>query len=294
MTGHGAVVLTFHAEDLFGSDYSHNQSISELRRWFFGRGGAMAVASGMGVRVSRERVTERAMVEPGQLVMPFYLVCDVSRSMVGDMQGLNDNIRRLWLAVVSQPVVDDVTQIGILTFSDSAKVVLPLGQMSLHDDVPALSAEGGTNYGAAFRLLAQTIVQDAASLRAQGYRVYRPCTFFLSDGEPSDSDWDMTFRATLTYDAATGRGLKAHPVLVTLGFRDASEHVLRKLAYPLEKGRWYHSKRHDVQGALRDLFDVVMHSVIGSGMSVSSGQSAHAQLASTSASGVSSGYSEWI
>jgi uncharacterized protein YegL len=223
------------------------------------------------MKMSGEWVTERVMVEPGQLVMPFYLVCDVSRSMANDMQELNEGIRRLRRAVVSEPIVDDVAQIGILTFSDSAKVVMRLGQMSLYD-IPVLSAEGGANYGAAFRLLAQTIAQDVAGLKEQGYKVYRPCVFFLSDGEPSDPDWDRTFRETLTYDVATGRGMKTHPVFVPFGFRDASEYVLRRLAYPPGKGRWYHSKSHSVEVALRGILDTIMNSVIGSGMSVRMGE----------------------
>lgn len=248
----------------------------------------------MAVAMSGEWVPERQTVDPGQLVMPFYLVCDVSYSMVNDMPELNDGIRRLRRAVVSEPVVDDVAQIGILTFSDSAKVVLPLSQMSWND-VPVLSAEGGTNYGAAFRLLSQVIAQDAASLKAQGYKVYRPCVFFLSDGEPSDSDWDRTFRDTLTYDAVNGRGMKAHPVFVPFGFRDASEHVLRRLAYPLGKGKWYHSKSHSVEVALRGILDVIMNSVIGSGMSVSTGQPTLVQPTPAPDSGITSGDPEaWI
>jgi uncharacterized protein YegL len=215
--------------------------------------------------MSGERVTERALVEPGQLVMPFYLVCDVSRSMANDMQDLNNGIRRLRRAVVSDPVVDDVAQIGILTFSDLAKVVLPLGQMSWND-VPVLFAEGGSSYGSAFRLLARVIVQDITALKAQGFKVYRPCAFFLSAGEPSDPDWARTFRDTLTaYDGATGRGMKTYPIFVPFGFRDASANVLRRLAYPSGKSKWYHAKSHSVEEALSGILAVIMTSVIGSG-----------------------------
>jgi uncharacterized protein YegL len=212
--------------------------------------------------------------------MPFYLVCDVSYSMAFDMPKLNDGIQRIRRAVASHPVVDDVAQIGVLTFSDSSKVVVPLSQMSAYD-VPVLYAEGGTNYGAAFRLLAQTISQDIANLRAQRYEVYRPCAFFLTAGEPLDPDWDRTFRDTLTYDAAIGRGMKSYPVFVPFGFRDAPEHVLRKLAYPPEKGRWYHSKSHDPEEALRGILSFVMNSVIRSGRSPSAGRPTLAQQAPT-------------
>ena len=38
---------------------------------------------------------ERIAVNQGQLVMPFYLICDVSDSMSQDMGALNDGVRRL-------------------------------------------------------------------------------------------------------------------------------------------------------------------------------------------------------
>ena len=71
-----------------------------------------------------EQFRERTWAEQGQLVMPFYLVCDVSYSMTNDMVALNEGVRRLRRAIVSEPVVDDVAQIRTTTLSDIAKVAL--------------------------------------------------------------------------------------------------------------------------------------------------------------------------
>ena len=38
--------------------------------------------------MSEEQVKESAAVEPGQIVMPFYLVCDVSASMTSTCRRL--------------------------------------------------------------------------------------------------------------------------------------------------------------------------------------------------------------
>jgi uncharacterized protein YegL len=237
---------------------------------------------------------ERAVVEPGQLVMPFYLLCDVSISMTDDMVALNEAVQRLRRAIVSEPAVDDVAHIGIMTFSEQGKVVVPLGQMSEHG-VPALTVEGGTNYGAAFRLLAQTITHDTESLKAQKYKVYRPCAFFLSDGEPLDRDWEATFRATLTYDPSTGTGMKGHPVFVPYGFRDAPEHVLRRLAYPMGRAKWYYCKSSDIGDALKGILDIIMNTVITSGNSAGSGQPAVVQQAPATDSGIAWGDPEpWV
>src|SRR4051794_21597157 len=149
--------------------------------------------------------------------MPFYIVCDVSYSMSGDMGHLNEALQGLHRAIVAEPVVDDVARISVLTFSDGAAVVTPLDQLS-GTTLPTLTVQGGTNYGAAFRLLAQTIDADAAELKRQGYKTYRPCAFFLTDGMPGDQGWGASFVSTLTYNKETGQGMKNHPIFVPFGF----------------------------------------------------------------------------
>ena len=239
------------------------------------------------------KVRERSGVEQGQLVMPFYLICDVSYSMSQDMGSLNDGVRRLRRAIVAEPVVDDVAQVCVMSFSDTARIVMPMGQMS-EQQVPELLVEGGTYYGEAFRALAAAIGQDTARLRADGYRVYRPCAFFLTDGEPNDRDWHQVFAGTLTYDRESGRGMKAHPIFVPFGFRDAPEDVLRQLAYPKDRGKWYHAKTDDVDQALKGILDIIMNTVVASAHTAGPGQSATiAQQPPAKGSGIEQGDSEY-
>lgn len=240
--------------------------------------------------MTEETVQERSGPEEGQIVMPFYLVCDVSASMSGDMPTLNAGIRKLRRAIVGQPQVDDVAQIGIIEFSSTAQVVLPLGRMS-EEQMPTLQAQATTNYGAAFLLLAQTIQQDIARLKAQRLKVYRPCAYFLTDGLPTDGSWLQTFTSTLTYDKASGTGMKAHPLFIPFGFRDASEAVLNKLAYPAGKGQWFHMKSHNIEEALTGILNMIMTSVISSGLSVPAGSPTTALP--TPPSGVLSGPSQY-
>jgi uncharacterized protein YegL len=209
--------------------------------------------------------------EPGQLVMPFYLICDVSYSMYREMAALNEGVKRLRRAIVAEPTVDDVAQVCIMTFSDTAKVVVPMGPMS-ESEFTELTPENATNYGAAFRKLAETIVQDHARLREKDYRVYRPCAFFLTDGLPTDPDWHRTFVSTLTYDQRTGRGMKAHPIFVPFGFRDASEEILGQLAYPPDRATPYHAKSDAIETVLKGVLDIIMKTVVSSGRSVSAGE----------------------
>lgn len=238
------------------------------------------------------RAKKGPIAAEGQIVMPFYLICDVSYSMYNDMLALNDNIKRLRRAIIAEPVVDDIVQFCVMTFSDSARVVMPMDQMS-EGEIPALSVEGGTNYGAAFRLLAQTIMADSAGFRAQGYRVYRPCAFFFTDGEPLDNDWHQTFTETLTYDRASGHGMKACPVFVPFGLRDASDNVLKQLAYPPERSKWYKARNATIEQVLRDIVGIIMATVITSGTSGSAGQPALSLQPPPQGSGIVLGDSEY-
>jgi uncharacterized protein YegL len=213
-----------------------------------------------------ERTREHRSVEQGQIVMPFYIGADVSISMDPDMAALNAGLRTLQQAIVSEPVVDDVARLSVITFSDQARVVQPLGQVS-DGEVPTLTSEGGTNYGEFFRVLAQTIEADRQRLKAQGYKIFRPCVFFLTDGEPLDGGWATSFKQHLTYDKATGHGNASHPIFIPFGFRDAPEPVMRQLAYPAERGRWYMARTSSVKEALEGVLGVIMGTVIDSSMS---------------------------
>jgi uncharacterized protein YegL len=208
-----------------------------------------------------KRRHESTSLAPGGPVMPFYLICDASGSLHGEIAPLRGNLERLRRAIVSGPVVDDVAQFCIISFSDVAKVLTPMGQMS---GIPALTAVGGANYGGAFSLLAQCIERDSRNLKAQGYKVYRPCAFFFTASEPSDSDWHDAFINTLTYDHKTGLGMKKYPIFVPFGFRGVPESVLGKLAYPPERGRWYHENNASVEEAVRDISGMIMKTVITS------------------------------
>jgi uncharacterized protein YegL len=215
--------------------------------------------------VTVEKVAEHVGAEQGAMVMPFYLVCDVSQSMTPYMAALNEALEGLRRAIVTDPAVDDTARICVMVFSEIAQVIVPLSQMS-ETPAPTLTPQGGTNYGVAFHQLARRIDYDTESLKQQGLKVYRPCVFFLTDGEPMDGDWEQSFRATLTYNQSTGQGMKGHPIFVPLGFNEARRAIVAKLAYPLERGKWYMAEHTSPAEALHALFDVITKTVITSGL----------------------------
>ncbi|WP_150241580.1 vWA domain-containing protein [Nocardiopsis quinghaiensis] len=160
-----------------------------------------------------------------QQILPFYLVCDESASMDGvPVQAINDALPDLHRTIGANPVVSDKAHFAIIAFNHESKVLLPLSDLSDVDSLPALQASGGTSYGEAFRLLRETITQDVDRLKQAGHKVYRPAVFFLSDGYPGDSDWDVA------YKQVTDLSWGPHPNILAFGFGQADPQVIQQVA----------------------------------------------------------------
>jgi len=209
----------------------------------------------------------------GQLIMPFYLIADVSSSMRSEEAELNAAINELVGQIRSDPVVDDMVMLSVITFNHDARTVVPLDSPS-GLTVPHLSTSGGTEYGTAFAEYARAFEQDRARLRGQNMKVYRPCVFFLTDGAPNDGNYLQTFRSLFAYDPETKTGNKAFPYFVPMGFRSAPENVIKSLAYPdfgRTKGRWFLFKQGSVRDVLKAMAAMLGNTVISSGQSASQG-----------------------
>lgn len=225
--------------------------------------------------------------------MPFYLVCDVSAAMYHEMATLHDGAMRLRKAILGHPVLDDVARVCVMTFSDDAKVVVKLTRMSeLPEGMPVFSSEDlpKSRYGVAFRRLAKEMAEDYAALRRNGQLVYRPCVYFLTGGEPTDPDWRDTLTETLTAGPMARMG--HHPIIVPFGFREASDRILRRLAYPPRVSKWYHASNTSVEDALEGLLDIIRKSVLASGRSALTGDPEHVLPEPETDSGISYGIAD--
>ncbi len=219
--------------------------------------------------MSEETLRRRAENDPGQHVLPFYLMCDVSWSMHNDMSALNDALRQLVKSVADDPICNDVAQLALMKFSDDAETFIsldrPKAALRELEQRSGLDYENSTNYSNAFRAIRAAIQADADRLKGSRYSVYRPVVFFLTDGEPNPDDpWADTFRDTLTYNPKTGQGFKQHPILIPIGFRDAEPDTLKKLAFPPDKARWYFARTLDVKTVLETLHAIILKTIVAS------------------------------
>ncbi|MGW5089044.1 vWA domain-containing protein [Streptomyces coelicoflavus] len=156
-------------------------------------------------------------------LLPFYMVCDESGSMAGGgVDAINAALPDLHQEISTNPSVADKTRFALIGFSTQASVLQPLADLSELTQLPSLSAGGVTSFGAAFRLLKDTIEKDVAALKADGHDVYRPVVFFLSDGIPTDEGWRTELKELNAFRYA--------PKIIAFGISDADAATITEVA----------------------------------------------------------------
>lgn len=157
-------------------------------------------------------------------LLPFYMVCDESGSMAGPdgVDTINAALPDLHQEISTNPSVADKTRFALIGFSTQASVLQPLADLSELTQLPSLSAGGVTSFGAAFRLLKDTIEKDVAALKGEGHDVYRPVVFFLSDGIPTDEGWRTALKELNAFRYA--------PKIIAFGISDADAATITEVA----------------------------------------------------------------
>ena len=158
-------------------------------------------------------------------ILPLYFVIDVGSSMDGaSIAAVNDGIVELFDEIASDPFIDDKVLFEFVVFNATAKVLLPLTQLSDVAQIPICAASGSSSYAEAFRLLKTQIESDVTTLRQEGVSVRRPCVFFISAGMPNDENW----RGEL--DALVDPSFAFRPNIVSVGVAGAEKAVIAEVA----------------------------------------------------------------
>jgi uncharacterized protein YegL len=161
----------------------------------------------------------------GRTVLPFYLVLDVSSSMVGEgIEAINRALPGLLDEISTNLIVADKTRFCLITFASEAEVALPLCDLSEVDAMPVLHPSGLTSYAKAFSLLRRTIDDDVMRLRGEGITVFRPTVFFMTDGNPNGEDWVEPHRRLTSPDNAY------RPNIMAFGVGNVAVEILGQVA----------------------------------------------------------------
>lgn len=210
------------------------------------------------------------------VVLPFYLLCDVSGSMTPHIGALNQALIEFRDELARNPVLSDKVQFGVVDFAEDARTVVPLGDFSCADlDHRQLTPRGGTSYGAAFRAMRATIEKDRAA-GAEQFRYFRPAVFFLTDGEPTDNGWQPAFTELTAFDERTGQGFQAYPLFVPFGIGDADAATLSKLVHPQDRSVLFMANTGTSPAtAIAKMTEAMLKSVLNSGRTVWTGRPQH-------------------
>ena len=126
----------------------------------------------------------------GYQKLPVYLLCDRSDSMLGGgITALNKGLTSMHAAILGDPITRDKCLLSIIQFNQKAELVLELQDTAALSSLPKISADGLTNYGAAFHALRTAIDSDIKRLDAKDESLLRPLVFMISDGSPNDERW---------------------------------------------------------------------------------------------------------
>lgn len=199
-------------------------------------------------------------------IFPAFIVLDTSWSMAegGRLDAAEEMVPAVLDVVLGDPAVKDKLRLEVVTFSESAQILIPFGRVTDIRTVPPLTAAGGTHYGAVFGLLRTEIENAVNSLRADGYAVLRPTVFFITDGEPIDDEADRQAAfATLTDDS-----FKANPNVFVFGVGEATPDDL--LPYKHRKGIVAISKGSAAEG-LKGLIPAITQSIVSSATGAATG-----------------------
>ncbi|MEV5749771.1 hypothetical protein AB0L00_18280 [Actinoallomurus sp. NPDC052308] len=159
--------------------------------------------------------------------LPTYLVLDVSKSMKVHEQLLNETLVHILNTLYEAPRISEFVQLSIVTFATRPHLVLGMTEISKLTGLPKVECRGSTYFAPLFELLHDQIELDLPRLIARGVRPLRPVVFLLTDGAPADCPperWENAF------EALTDRSWRPHPHVITYGFGEAVETVLKRIA----------------------------------------------------------------
>ncbi|GLY06943.1 VWA domain-containing protein [Actinoplanes sp. NBRC 101535] len=184
-------------------------------------------------------------------VFPVFLLVDVSASMTGGpIAAVNRALPGIRAAMRTDPLVGEIARVGLTTFSDEARVVIPLCDLA-DAHLPELNAAGGTDFAAAFRGMRRAIETGMTAL-PQGTPVYRPVVFFMSDGRhQAGEDWTGPLR-----ELRDG-GWKFAPEVVSFGFGDSHPESLQRIASRFT----FTAKGEDPATQVGEIMDAILGSI---------------------------------
>ena len=157
------------------------------------------------------------------------LALDVSGSMDGDpIKQLKAGALKFIRTVKEDDIASASLELAIVLFGgDNAKLLVPFTNLSddnvnWHEIISNIDADGSTPMGEAVELSLNLLEKRKEEYKNNGVSYYQPWFVMITDGEPTDSEWEKAARCL--YNAEQNK--RVFPMVV--GTKDADFYNLEK------------------------------------------------------------------
>lgn len=213
-----------------------------------------------------------------EIVLPFYLLCDTSASMLQGTPSPYDTMCQAIADIMDfcmeNPQTIDCCHLGIISFSDDAHEERRLTRLPTRGiSMPKLRTGNFTDYAQAFTTTNDIVRRDIGELHEHGYMVKRPVVFLITDGNPQTarggqpySKWSgpLDQLKAVTAPRKEGRGVKI--AIVAMGFDNAAPQTLAAIAQEPGVACIQSSQQFTSAKLMEQLMSAIMNSMITSAM----------------------------
>ncbi len=183
--------------------------------------------------------------------------------MVGEpLQAVEAGMQAMIRQLRTDPQALETAWISVITFSDGAKVLLPLTEL-YNFQMPVLTLGSGTALSAALVLLEQRVSSEVVLTTHARRGDYKPIIFFLTDGDPTDKWEAAASRFKREFDA------KRATVVAVICGEDASPGKMRQITNQVVLAR------NLDEGTLKSVFNWVSASIASASQSIESPDRIH-------------------
>jgi uncharacterized protein YegL len=175
---------------------------------------------------------------------------------------LNETIESLYDELITSPRISEFAYVSIISYNSAAEVVLEMTDLQTMNALPQLGCGGVTNFTEAIRLLRQRIEVDVPRLTSAGREVLRPVAFFLTDGQPTNDEGQLTDSWKPEFASLVDKSYRRHPNVVPFGYGGATAAVVTEIS--TIQGAAFVAKDTATGDALRKIMTALLNSLAAS------------------------------
>lgn len=158
---------------------------------------------------------------------PVVLVLDTSGSMSGNaIDELNKALVKLKEDILSDPILTQRLEVGIVCFDDDARIERPIDLVTVDTNMPNLNVGGVTNIVSGINKAIEIVEERKQFYKSNGEQYYRPFIVLFTDGAPTNTDEEIEMLDQQIQQMADNKKF----VFMPFGVEGADFQLLAKLA----------------------------------------------------------------